>query len=236
MQRPVIISELQSEARNVIEKEAKRNEAPLYTLGKHFQVHQSNDGDTYINHEKGIRIDQLHRALLGNHQGANMALAITAFIEVAKVFELTMDFERIRDAIKKTKVPGRFEEVLEHVYFDGAHNPESVEMLVQTIQQHFPNDRIRIVMGMLADKDVKKALTILETISDEFYFVDFSNPRAMNAEKMMQLSNASRKQVIQDEDWFLQQCSKMDGKTIVTGSLYLLAEIRQSILKRELNR
>lgn len=228
--KPVIIGDLPKEALEIITTEAISNEAPLYSLGNQFSVHISHDGDTYVSETQHLRIDHLHRKLLGNHQGENMALAITAFIEVANYLNIHVKVEKIREGIARTTVPGRFEEVLKHVYFDGAHNPDSVVMLVRTIKRHFPNEQIRFVVGMLADKDVKSVLSILETVSEEFYFVDFSNPRAMNAEDMMNMSNADKKQVIHDYMSFIRQASSMKGKTIVTGSLYLLAEIRQKLV------
>lgn len=228
--KPVIIGDLPREAIDIILLEATSNEAPLYVLGSQFFVQVSEEGDTYTNKTHHVFVDQLHRKLLGNHQGENMALAITAFIEVANYLNINIQVEKIREGIGRTAVPGRFEEVLENVYFDGAHNPASVEMLVKTIKRHFPDETIRFVVGMLADKDVKSVLSILESVSEEFYFVNFLNPRAMNAEEMMNLSNASKKQVIHDYISFIQQARSLNGKTIVTGSLYLLAEIRQKIL------
>lgn len=231
--RPVVIGNLPKEALEVIEMEAKRNNAPLYRLGHEFQVELTNDGDIYVNENKNIRFNYLQRTLLGDHQGLNMALAITAFIEVAQHFLLNIVENKVREAVANAKVPGRFEEVLKNVYFDGAHNPDSAKKLAQTIKQHFPNDNITFVVGMLADKDIKNVLSFLESVSDQFYFVDFSNPRAMNAEEMLKLSNSNEKFVLIDPLIFLKNRSMAEGKTIVTGSLYLLAEIRQQLLYRK---
>ncbi|SOC36433.1 bifunctional folylpolyglutamate synthase/dihydrofolate synthase [Ureibacillus acetophenoni] len=231
--RPVVIGNLPNSAIEVIEKEAVSKDAPLYRLGIQFQVELTSTGDRYINERKSIHIEEIHRSLLGNHQSSNMALAITSFLEVADYFQLSIDIDKVRKAIANTKVPGRFEEVINNVYFDGAHNPESATQLVRTIEKHFPSEKIIFVVGMLADKDVKSVLSILETTSNHFYFVDFSNPRAMNAEEMFNLSNATEKHVLKDYLPFIQKASLSNGKTIVTGSLYLLAEIRQQLLCRK---
>lgn len=231
--RPIVIGNLPYEAIDVIEKEAIVKGAPLYRLGAQFQVQITNDGDLYTNESMGIRIDSLHRKLLGSHQGSNMALAITAFLEVANFFRLQININNIKEAVAKTKVSGRFEEVIDNVFFDGAHNPESATQLVRTIERHFPNEKITFVIGMLADKDIKSVLSILETISNDFYFVDFLNSRAMNAEEMLNLSNATEKHVLKDYIPFIEQAGLSKGKTVVTGSLYLLAEIREQLLCRK---
>ena len=231
--RPVVIGDLPPEAIKVIEMEANDKKAPLYRLGKEFLVDLAIDGDIYRNDLKGIQINNLKRVLLGNHQGLNMAIAITSFIEVANHFSLRIEPEKVLEAVANTRVPGRFEEIIENIIFDGAHNPDSAEKLVQTIKQQFPNEKIIFIIGMLADKDVKTVLSILETISDQFYFVDFSNPRAMNAEELVMLSNANEKYIIEKNDSLFQKLNSKGEKIIVTGSLYLLAEIRQQFLSRK---
>ncbi|UZM98529.1 hypothetical protein OL548_28870 [Lysinibacillus sp. MHQ-1] len=51
-------------------------------------------------------------------------------------------------------------------------------------------------MGILADKDVQQILRLLEQVSDEFYFVDFDNPRAMAAQNLLGLSKATSKKYL----------------------------------------
>lgn len=232
-EKPVVVGVLPEDAMNVIEDEASEKNSPLYVLGRQIHVIPSTNGDRYLNEILGIDISHLNRTLPGDHQGENMALAITAFLEVAKHFSVKVDAEKIKEGVHNSKLQGRFEEVLQNVYFDGAHNPASSQMLVSTIKQQFPNEYIRFIIGMLADKDVKNVLATLETVSDEFYFVDFSNSRAMDAEQMMKLSNAAKKNVLKDREGFLKSCTKLPGKTIVTGSLYLLTDLRKEILNVE---
>ncbi|BDH62440.1 folylpolyglutamate synthase [Lysinibacillus sp. PLM2] len=229
-ERPVIVGKLPIEANKIIEQESVNKNSILYRLGHQFHVRFQNEGDLYVNRERTIQISGLKRSLIGEHQGENMALAITAFLEVAKFFQMNWDEEKVRKGVYAAIVPGRFEQVMENVYLDGAHNPASAEKLAQTIKHQFPNEPIRFVIGMLADKDVKSVLKILETVSDEFYFINFTNSRAMKAEEMINLSNATKKYVINDFSSFIKSVSFKECKTIVTGSLYLLTELRDKIL------
>lgn len=227
---PVIIGELPQEAQNIIKRESYLKNSPLFELDKHFCVQETSVGEIYSNIAEGIRIEGLNRSLLGKHQGANMGLAITAFFEVAKHFQLQIDKRKVQEGVQMAALPGRFEQVLPNVYFDGAHNPASVEKMVETIRQQFPHDQIRFIVGMLADKDVKSVLQILETVSDEFYFLDFPNSRAMPAQEIFQLSTAQNKKILGDGISFIQQSAGQPKKTIVTGSLYLLADLREKLL------
>ena len=165
----------------------------------------------------------------GTHQANNMALAITAFLEVASVLGVSTDKTAIRQAVQKASILGRFEEIMPFVILDGAHNPASAEKLVETIQSEYPNEQITFVIGILTDKDVQQILRLLEQVSDDFYFVDFDNSRAMTAQQMLKLSHATSKTTLVDYASFIQAQSHRQQRTIVSGSLYLLTEVRNRL-------
>ncbi|MED3660976.1 folylpolyglutamate synthase/dihydrofolate synthase family protein [Ureibacillus sp. FSL K6-8385] len=228
--KPAIIGSLQEEALSVIKRKAALENSPLSVYGKDFYVHPGREGEEYIYLKADVAIDRLTRKMAGAHQRINMALAITAFLEVVENLRLNANVDSIRKAVEKTSLAGRFEQVFPKVYFDGAHNPASIGKLVETIKQQFPNETIRFVIGMVRDKDIENVLRLLETVSDEFYFVDFENPRAAKAKDLMQLSRAKKKEIVENCASFIQSSAHFDGVTIVTGSLYLLAEIRNQLI------
>ena len=227
--KPVVIGKLPEEALTVVKQKAHIQQSPLYAYDETFTVEADEQGEKYINFKEKIIIEKLKRKLLGAHQGENMALAITAFIEMAKILQIEVQIDLVRQAVSCTSLPSRFEQVFPNVYFDGAHNPASIEKLIETIKQQLPNKRIRFVLGMVADKDIEKVLRSLETISDEFYFVDFQNTRAAKAKDLLHLSKAKKKVILKDCIPFIQSSVNFEGITFVTGSLYLLAEIRNQL-------
>ncbi|EFI69382.1 bifunctional folylpolyglutamate synthase/dihydrofolate synthase [Lysinibacillus capsici] len=228
-QRPVIIGDLPGEAKRVVDAVANQKKATLFSLGKHFSIKPTTDGESYINDVQQIQIANLKRTMKGAHQGKNMALAITAFFEVASVLGVSIDQTAIRQAVQKASILGRFEEIMPFVILDGAHNPASAEKLVETIQCEYPNEHITFVVGILADKDVQQILGLLEQVSDDFYFVDFANSRAMPAHQMVKLSHATSKTTLVDYASFIQAQSHRQQRTIVSGSLYLLTEVRHRL-------
>lgn len=232
--RPVVVGRLPQQAQVVIEAEAEALQAPLQTLGADFDVKLKAGGDVYRHLQNGFMIPSLKRQLLGDHQAENMALAITAFFEVARVFKIEVSLEALKTGIYEAQIPGRFEQVYPNVYFDGAHNPASAEALVATIKQQFPKKRVEFVIGMLADKDVTAVLSIFETVADTFYFVDFQNERAMSAERLVGMSKASNKQVLAETTtFFAQPLAEEQTVRIVAGSLYLLSEIRKILISHK---
>ncbi len=231
--KPVVIGQLPEEALVVVKAEAIEKEAPLFELGKQFTVQSDEGNETYENYCYPLTIGNLQRQFLGAHQGNNMALAITAFLEVVKAFKIPLSIEKIQHAIQQAHLAGRFEQVLPNVYFDGAHNPASIRALVDTIKKQFSTKRIEIILGILADKDVATVLSILEEVGDAFYFVDITNDRAMPAKTIFELSKAKEKTIIQDVLTMLQLSPGEETVRIVTGSLYLLSEIRQNIRRNK---
>lgn len=224
-----VIGKMVTEAAQVFEQEAAVKNVSLSQYGKDFKVTKNNGFEVYENIFQQLTISDLQRQLLGEHQGHNMAVAITAFLEVLKTFKLEIDRHKIQLGVNNAKLAGRFEQVLPNVYFDGAHNPASVGSLVQTIKEHFPNKRIEFVIGLLADKDVDSIFSLLEEVGDMFYFASIQNERAMSAEALFEKCRAKEKQIIEDIIPFLQQSLEEDTVRIVTGSLYLLSEIRQKM-------
>ncbi|MGE7673966.1 bifunctional folylpolyglutamate synthase/dihydrofolate synthase [Lysinibacillus sp. NPDC094403] len=227
--RPVIIGDLPLEAKKIVYQEARIKHSSVLELNHQFYVEQGNDGESYGHNDNGFRITKLTRTMKGAHQANNMALAITAFFEVAAALELQLSKEAIQKAVKNATILGRFEEIMPYIFLDGAHNPASAEKLIETIKQEFPDEQITFVIGILADKAVKEILQQFEQVSDYFYFVDFDNPRAMTAHKLLELSNASHKVVLKDYVQFLKLQSESNSKTIVSGSLYLLTEVRSRL-------
>ncbi|MEO4052115.1 folylpolyglutamate synthase/dihydrofolate synthase family protein [Solibacillus sp. CAU 1738] len=227
--KPVVTGVLQEEACKVVKHEAFTKKAPLLMLGDIFEVKEKEGETIYSNDEMGIVIDGLYRQLQGPHQGQNMALAITSFFEVAEALRIPIDFDAIRLGVRRAKVPGRFEEILPNLYFDGAHNPASAEMLVQTIRGIFPNQKVEFIIGMLADKDVQGVLYILSSVAKKFTFVDFDNPRAIKAEKMLNMSNGVECVVKKIDEINFRKENEGSGIRIVTGSLYLISELRNLI-------
>ncbi|MGM9951415.1 MAG: bifunctional folylpolyglutamate synthase/dihydrofolate synthase [Lysinibacillus sp.] len=216
---PAVVGRLPEEALAVVKKEALEKGAELSILGRDFQM----EGDCFTSPE--LQLPSLERKMPGVHQADNMALAIKASL----LTENLVDAEAVRRGVATAVLAGRFEEVMPNVYFDGAHNPASAEMLVATIRERFPRKNIEFVIGMLADKDVDAVLRLFETVSTTFTFVGFDNERAMKAQELVKRSRAVDCCIVHDPVGYLREPG--DGRTvkIVTGSLYLLAGLRAQL-------
>lgn len=231
--RPVIVGVVPNEALHVIQQTANNLNAPLAVYGEQFEVIFQHDGESYANKENGVNVDRLNRQMLGNHQRINMGLAITAFLLFAKETQLEINEEKVREAIASAALPGRFEEVLPNVYFEGAHNPASVQALVQILQQHFANYHYEFLIGMLRDKDVNEVLKQIEPIATSIGFLSIDNERALPAQQFYALSEHPNKYMVHDAIEAIQAPLPDQSIRIVTGSLYLLAQLREKLRNME---
>ncbi|TAA69165.1 bifunctional folylpolyglutamate synthase/dihydrofolate synthase [Planococcus salinarum] len=160
--------------------------------------------------------------LKGQHQKANAQLA---WETVQNLHGFQFKDELAIKGLSKATIPYRFEEVFPDVIFDGAHNEASIDALIKTVNETYPDREIHVVMGLLQDKEHEKILRKLETISDHFTFLEFENERALPAEILFSKSSSKIKTIQNNYD-ILPVLSK-NVVTIVTGSLYLLAILRK---------
>ncbi len=230
-ERPIITGELPPEAMTVFIDEAKKQNASLYVYDKDFSIEVTEDDERY--YKPNYEISHLKRIMPGAHQRSNMALAITAFIKFAEEQGIEINVEKIKKGVHEAHLAGRFEKITQNLYLDGAHNPASAKTLVETIKEEFPGQKIHFVMGILKDKDVEGVLRLLEEVGNSFTFVDVDNERAMPANMIYDLSHSENKSVSKDNIiQIMEKKLDMSGIIIMTGSLYLLAQWRKTLLTR----
>ncbi|MFC6039723.1 bifunctional folylpolyglutamate synthase/dihydrofolate synthase [Paenisporosarcina macmurdoensis] len=223
---PVIIGVLEGDAEEVLVKEALELQSPLWKINKDFSFINGN----YDNYE-GQHISNLTVPLLGQHQLNNAALAIRTVLYVMDKLHININEDLIRNGLSKTFIPGRFEKITDTLYFDGAHNPASARALVDTVKEFFPNTPIHFYVGMIKGKDVEKILRIFEEISSNFTFVDFEDNRSMSSSALSKISESHFVYMTKEPLESIEKNLSKTHTTIVTGSLYLLSEMRLKALE-----
>jgi dihydrofolate synthase/folylpolyglutamate synthase len=129
--------------------------------------------------------------LHGGHQAHNAACALAAVeLFLGAVPDRPLDPEAVRAGFAAADSPGRLEVVRRGptVLLDGAHNPAGVEALVEALEEEFAFAHLVVVLGVLADKDVRGMLERLEPAVAELICTTSSSPRAMPAEDLEALA------------------------------------------------
>ena len=129
--------------------------------------------------------DHIRLPLVGTHQVRNAAVVLTAVEELRKN-GLPIPDEAIYEGMAKVKWPARMEVLSMDPIFllDGGHNPQGFHAAAETLQELFPQQKITVMMGVLADKDHGDMIRQLLPLAKRFITVQPDSPRAMSAEAL----------------------------------------------------
>lgn len=169
-------------------------------------------------------------ALKGVHQQENLSLALAA---IKTVFP-EISQEIIDEGLKKVKHPGRFQYIKEkNLIIDGAHNPNGIEVLKQSLDMYFPNQKRRFIFGCLRNKEYGQMLQILfapssyhfpasgEGNNDEVYFYHFKHANSCEVSELRAVCPVESKELTADTE-----IDFSDGHlNIICGSLYMISEL-----------
>jgi dihydrofolate synthase/folylpolyglutamate synthase len=121
-------------------------------------------------------------------------------------------------------LPGRMERRGAEVW-DGAHTPEAVEWLLARL----PERDYVLCVSLLSDKDVDGILERLAQAGDTLVATQSSNPRALPAETLAEHARRrfERVETQPEPTQALARARELGDRVLVTGSLYLLADLHR---------
>jgi dihydrofolate synthase/folylpolyglutamate synthase len=125
----------------------------------------------------------------------------------------------------ETHLAGRFDEVGDDV-FAGAHNPAGVEWLLERL----PRRDYVVVASILADKDAEAMLTLLARAGDTLVATASHSARALPIDELATRARPffGRVEPVAEPAAALDRARELagaGGAVLVTGSLYLLADL-----------
>jgi dihydrofolate synthase / folylpolyglutamate synthase len=122
-------------------------------------------------------------------------------------------------------LPGRLERVHDDPLeiWDGAHNLAGVGYVLARL----PSARYVLVASILADKDVEGMLAALSALGDRLVATTSSSLRALSAADLAERAGRYFRQVeaVEDPAEALAHARRLGEPVLVTGSLYLLADL-----------
>ena len=141
-----------------------------------------------------------------------------------------LDTTMIKKGIASAEWPGRFE-VLEKeppLIIDGAHNPDGVQSLVDSIRRYLSKWPVILVMGVFADKDYSRMLEMVSGVSDTLITFKPENPRGLAADALAEKAAPYFKQMAaaDSQKGALETARRLsDGKKAIVcfGSLSTMA-------------
>lgn len=122
-------------------------------------------------------------AMAGNHQGDNLAAALTAALLAEPRARANID--GLAHAVAASRVRGRLERVAEQpeVIVDVGHNPLAAVAIRDYLEGRGVS-ACRAVLGMLKDKDAESVVKILADRVDEWYCAGLAGARGQSGEQL----------------------------------------------------
>ncbi len=250
-------------AAGVVEECCRRLEAPLYLSGREFKVSKEDQPPPLNEREatetwcwsswNGRDYRHLPLAMKGGYQMTNAGLAL-AVIELLKAGGYRIDQQQIKTGLAAVSWPGRLEEFAlvpkqapwlpeltakTRFLLDGAHNPAGVEALARALAREFNYQKLFLIWGAMADKDISQTLATMAPLADHIIFTRPESERsAMPADLLALLPNQYKgmAETRDDVEPALRRAAGLaeeDDLICVAGSLYLVGRARQ-ILRGEL--
>jgi len=210
---PVVIGEAQGEVAEVFKRKASESASPI----------------TFVDQRSVLRVTS---ALQGEHQVRNTRTALAA-IDVLRERGWRIPEAAVSSGFANvhanTGLRGRWE-VIGHAPLtiaDVAHNVDGIRM-VNAMLARTPHDQLRIVLGMVNDKDIDAVLALLPKKAD-YHFCKADIPRGMDAEVLRQkaehhgLSGTSHGSVAGSLKAARLSAGEQD-LVLITGSVFVVAE------------
>ena len=248
---PLITGVSHHDAIEIVEQTCRERRAPLRLLGRDIHVTAHHRQEMVLANDESISsVDaqtshsewkNVPVSLRGTHQAINAALALASIDELRQQ-GIPISEAAIHKGMAQVRWPGRVEVVSRRptVVIDAAHNWESARALASTLREEFRPRRRLLIFAATRDKDVAGLLRLLIPEFDTISFTKYiDNPRGVPpAELQSFVRSVSNREVHLAADppsaWRLaQRWANPDDLIAITGSFFLVAELRDLILDDE---
>ncbi|MDD6194647.1 MAG: bifunctional folylpolyglutamate synthase/dihydrofolate synthase [Lachnospiraceae bacterium] len=130
--------------------------------------------------------------------------------------------------------PGRMEVLSQNpfVMVDGAHNPQGVEALFNSLTSMYPKEQFIFLMGVMADKDYIGMIRQMLPIAGRFLTVTVESERSLQGEELAEKIRQAGCDAMAYSDvnealaGGMQLAAQENKRLVIFGSLYFVGEIK----------
>lgn len=221
---PVLTGKMDEFALYAIRETAKKLHAPVHVVSEYFNE-QIIDGVACFNSQK---LKDVRLGTPALYQVKNACLAIDAVKLCNDKF--FVDDETLKLGLKTATLPCRFEYIEKHIMVDGAHNPEAMQNLVDSLKAsvHVP---IHAIFASFRDKNFSHMLNILDTVTTDITITTFDHKRAKTEDEYFLFLSTYKF----DAD-YLGKIAQLrqdypDDLILITGSLHFAGLVKRELKK-----
>lgn len=240
---PVISGVDHIDALSMVEKTCAERAAPLKLLGREFKVtNRTVDQIGQVEIDVAVHDSTFQKMpiiLRGPHQSQNAALALAAMSEL-RLQGWKLEDNNLRKGLLQVAWPARVEVISRNptVIVDAAHNWESARALIAALDEEPTYRKKILIFAATKDKDISGILRQLLPAFDTVILTRYvENPRGVSIADLHSLVEAITTEPVHLTDepqsaWLLaKKLAGTDDLIVVTGSFFLIAELRPLIAR-----
>ena len=228
---PVVYWQEKEEVDTVIEEKAKSLSSPCISVSKDlvdllFFDDKRIDFSYKSRYYDYVRFSVSTKAV---YQTENAAIAIAAAEQLFGKDTLP----HIQAGITAMHWDGRMEEVLPHVFFDGAHNEDGIDAFLNSVELDACKGRRSLLFSVVHDKQYQKMadMILASGLFDAIYTAPLASDRSVSKEELETLfrGNYPVKCYISPEEALKDMLNDRgaDDYLYVAGSLYLIGQLKE---------
>ena len=212
-----VVTGVKEKVLKVIKKISKEKNAPLFVVKRYADVKFN-----YLN---------------GNFQQQNKDIVLTTINTLKKFYPIKINKNQIKNGLKKTQWPARFQFISKNVLVDCAHNPSGFEVLKRELKilKHKNNiENLIFVIGIQQDKNIPIMLKTLKPLIFKIIFTKSKHEKASKPQyllhtfKKISKNESIKTKIINNPKNALSHATKIANKRdliVVTGSIYMVGEV-----------
>ncbi len=234
----VVIAPQEPEAATAIARICQERGARSIRVGQDvtWGLHAANDrGQEFTVHGRLGKYD-LSTPLLGTHQLINAATAV-ATLEVLREQGHEIPAAAFAQGFAEVSWPCRMEVLARSplVMTDGAHNLKSMETLLDSLRRYMNYKRLLLIAGFSRDKSVEEMVGCLAKAQPVVFATASRHPRSLASESVAEQFatlgiTATRTATPAEAIAMALDAAGDDDLVLATGSLFVAAEVRESVL------
>ena len=232
-----VVREQEDEALEVIRQRCEEQIATLLLEGRDWELADLTPavgGQAIAIRGLQATYDDILLPIYGEHAAHSAAAAVVA---VEALLERPLDRDAVRLALGAATSPGRLEVAARRplVILDGAHNPAAARALAEALPDTFTWDRLHLVMGVFADKDLDGIVGPLAPLADAGYAAAVDSVRARPSGEVAAAMTArgiaaEAFATVRDALDAAASAATVGDLILVTGSLYTVADARRALV------
>ncbi|AWK51845.1 bifunctional folylpolyglutamate synthase/dihydrofolate synthase [Clostridium beijerinckii] len=239
---PVILYPQEKEVEEVIVNVAKEKNSKVYFIKKeagrlininHEELYQNVEIESYKNKYK------IKLPLLGEHQILNLNVALHTIEVLCEQEMAKLDKDLVEKSLEDVKWIGRLEVLGKKptIVIDGAHNIDGIKALRKNIEKYFKYNKIYLLLGILADKQVKEMIEEIAEVAEKIYALTPHSERAelsedLKNEILKYNSNTIALESYEEAFLLALKEAKEEDLILISGSLYMIGDMRKIITRK----